>query len=329
MTEIAKGIIPIKTIEAGGETAQYVWNTTTDTGAGAGLHITQIPEDDFLADPDSGGMNTLIQSEAQIFRNGLTPRAVYGLDGTTLLTPEGAEAFRVSASSGATSTETFKVYVNEYIPVNNTLTYEAPVLDGVTSGETITVSITTFALSSSTDELEFSKGTSATKTITVSTSTTSVYYDGAHTFRITAGSLMDLFNWFSYTETTPTPEISIKGKILTNGFVYAESRFVAWENNSPTSNFSAQTISLNGYEGEYDAVEIYYSHSTSDARRYCIKGEVGNTLPLNVQGQQYNRTGGRTADINANNVIFSAAYYNTNANNSYAIPTKIVGIKYI
>lgn len=325
MTEIAKGIIPIKTIEAGGETAQYVWNTTTDTGAGAGLHITTIPEDDFLADPDDGGMNTLMQSEAQVFRNGLTPRAVYGLDGTTLLTPEGAEAFRISASSG-TSTETFTEVVMTEVRTSHTFVFTA--LDDVATDDNIQLAVTLLG-SPSSRTVDFIKGTSSTETLTEPGSTTTIQYDGDKTFIVTAGSAGVMVRTITYTKSTPTPEISIRGKILTNGFVYTESRFVAWENNSPTSSFSARTVSLAGYEGEFDAVEIYYRHSTTDDRIYCLKAEVGTRTPLTVQGLEYNRTGGRLATVNSNGITFGAASYNTNSNNTYVIPVKIIGIKYI
>lgn len=307
------------------ETAQYVWHTATDTGAGAGLHITQIPETEFIDDPDNGGMNMLLQSEAQIFRNGLTARAIYGVDGTTLLTPDGAEAFRISASSG-TSTETFTEVVMTEVRTSHTFVFTA--LDDVATDDNIQLAVTLLG-SPSSRTVDFIKGTSSTETLTEPGSTTTIQYDGDKTFIVTAGSAGVMVRTITYTKSTPTPEISIRGKILTNGFVYTESRFVAWENNSPTSSFAARTVSLSGYEGEFDAVEVYYRHSTTDDRTYCLKAEVGTRTPLTVQGLEYNRTGGRLATVNSNGITFGAASYNTNSNNTYAIPTKIVGIKYI
>ena len=326
MTDIAIKKKTIKTIETGGDVEQYVWNTQTDTGAGAGLHITRIPEADFIADPENGGMNVLIQSDAQVFRQGLTPRAIYGIDETILTTPDGAEAFKVSTVSGATSTSTVVIYVGEDIEARQT---KGLVLTRaqMSAGDAFTVTIYTGTTAS---ELDFVAGTSSTQSVTVSGSTTTVWYDSTNErVYVTAGTLPIVLYSVKYEKSTPTPEVSIAGKILTNGLWYAEARLEMWTNDSPTANFAARTISLNGYEGEFDAVEIYYRHSTSDTRVYCIKGEVENTVPLNVQGQQYNRTGGRTAEVNANNVVFSAAYYNTDGDNTYAIPVKIVGIKYV
>lgn len=57
---------------------QYTWHTETDTGAGAGTHITMIPQDEFLADPANGGFNVLINSLGTFIRDGLTVTAFYG-----------------------------------------------------------------------------------------------------------------------------------------------------------------------------------------------------------------------------------------------------------
>lgn len=64
-----------------GDTSQYFWHTTTDTGAGAGSHITEIPQAEFLqrvgVDPTDGGGNTLINSNGMAIRQGLTPLAKF------------------------------------------------------------------------------------------------------------------------------------------------------------------------------------------------------------------------------------------------------------
>lgn len=57
---------------------QYTWHTETDTGAGAGTHITMIPQDEFLDDPANGGFNVLINSLGTFIRDGLTVTAFYG-----------------------------------------------------------------------------------------------------------------------------------------------------------------------------------------------------------------------------------------------------------
>lgn len=82
MTEIANQNIDIEVVETGGETAQYFWNNTTDSGAGegAGAHITEIPKEDFIDDPDAGGMNTLINTNGMAVRDGLTELGVFSAE---------------------------------------------------------------------------------------------------------------------------------------------------------------------------------------------------------------------------------------------------------
>lgn len=73
-------------------TGQYFWHTATDTGAGAGAHITQEPKDDFLADvaldPTAGGGNLLANSNGIAVRDGLTELATFGSTATIGLTSD-------------------------------------------------------------------------------------------------------------------------------------------------------------------------------------------------------------------------------------------------
>jgi len=122
MAEIANNSIDIQVVETGGENAQYFWHNTTDSGAGegAGAHITQIPKADFVADPENGGGNTLVDSGNMYIRDGLTNRALFGLmtrigeenkarieiteDRFRQVTDSGVAAIDIQ-SSGATATE--------------------------------------------------------------------------------------------------------------------------------------------------------------------------------------------------------------------------------
>lgn len=62
-----------------GNTNQYFWHTETGTDTGA--HITEIPQDDFLADPENGGGNLLARSNGIAIRDGLTELATFGANG--------------------------------------------------------------------------------------------------------------------------------------------------------------------------------------------------------------------------------------------------------
>lgn len=59
-------------------TDQYFWHTTTGTDTGA--HITEIPKEDFLEDPDNGGGNLLARSNGIAIRDGLKELATFGAD---------------------------------------------------------------------------------------------------------------------------------------------------------------------------------------------------------------------------------------------------------
>ena len=53
-----------------GNTNQYFWHTEEGTDTGA--HITEVPRDEFLSDPENGGGNLLARSNGIAMRDGLT-----------------------------------------------------------------------------------------------------------------------------------------------------------------------------------------------------------------------------------------------------------------
>ena len=65
-----------------GNTAQYFWHT--ETGTDAGVHITEIPQDDFLADPENGGGNLLARSNGIAVRDGLAELAQFSANGVRI-----------------------------------------------------------------------------------------------------------------------------------------------------------------------------------------------------------------------------------------------------
>lgn len=79
LTEVATGAA--KTAKA---TNQYFWHTQTDTGAGAGAHVTEIPREDFLDDPQNGGGNVLLTSTGMDVRDGTDVLATFGADGARI-----------------------------------------------------------------------------------------------------------------------------------------------------------------------------------------------------------------------------------------------------
>lgn len=65
-----------------GNTNQYFWHT--ESGTDTGVHITEIPQDEFLADPENGGGNLLARSNGIAVRDGLTELSVFSGDGTDI-----------------------------------------------------------------------------------------------------------------------------------------------------------------------------------------------------------------------------------------------------
>lgn len=72
------------------DTAQYFWYA--DEGTDTGAHITEVPQDDFIADPANGGGNLLARSNGIAVRDGLNEMAIFGTNGMqvgqTLVTPQ-------------------------------------------------------------------------------------------------------------------------------------------------------------------------------------------------------------------------------------------------
>lgn len=102
-----------------------------------------------------------------------------------------------------------------------------------------------------------------------------------------------------------------------------------WINQNPTSNFAAQSVSvdLTGYD--YYEIQLRFSTSNNYAteiKRFPVD-EQPNQLTIVTLGQ--NRTGGRhvTYSIANKQLTFDAASYNGATNNAYAIPLYVWGVK--
>ena len=96
-------------------TNQYFWHT--ETGSDTGAHITEIPREDFLDDPTSGGGNTLIRSNGVAIRDGLTELSTFGAFGAQLGKEDTAHILLTNAGMtgvSSDSTETFRISVGDY-----------------------------------------------------------------------------------------------------------------------------------------------------------------------------------------------------------------------
>lgn len=126
--------------------------------------------------------------------------------------------------------------------------------------------------------------------------------------------------------------LSIEGvdKLWTDALV--ETKTLLWENASPTSEFTAQTVSID--LSDYDAVEVVFQGSTYQ-QIYCAIGEKGEAQAVwNVETTSNMSAVSRKFTVNANGVEFTKAVFKSfsalttvNTNNKYMIPLKIYGIK--
>lgn len=98
--EIEKTNVTLKTVEGvateahkiAGNTDQYFWHVTS--GEDTGAHLTEIPQDQFLADPENGGGNLLARTNGIAIRDGLTELAQFGT--TVVLGNEGGSHAEIS-----------------------------------------------------------------------------------------------------------------------------------------------------------------------------------------------------------------------------------------
>ena len=96
-----------------------------------------------------------------------------------------------------------------------------------------------------------------------------------------------------------------------------------WQNASPTSNFAAQTVSLD--LSKYQMVAIAYRFNTSDDYRKMYFGTVGSTMALDVISTS-GYLGWRSATVSTTGISFSTATYNGNSGVvGYIIPVAIYG----
>ncbi len=108
-----------------------------------------------------------------------------------------------------------------------------------------------------------------------------------------------------------------------------------WTNASPTSNFAAQTISLNLSDYECALVRYLYSTDYQSQDQIAIV-KVGRDAYLTFTGVASTNIylSQRTISVGSDSVAFGAPVYKTyastsnpTANNKYCIPVEIIGIK--
>ena len=245
MTEIANNNIDIEVVDTQSENAQYFWHNTTDSGAGegAGAHITEIPREDFVADPDHGGGNTLITSDGMLVRNGKKVSAEFGNNNITLNTPDGVPALKVVSSASTrtqTITKSLGYLIGGDLPYSQTKGGFCQEIASADASKTFTISIQGASLSL-VESVNFTKGTSSSQTITYHSSSSNWYeyeieYDATTdeifiTYTDSWNHIVQLvyYIYITYEQTTFVPQTEIAGSVIwknpTDVFVVTKETF--------------------------------------------------------------------------------------------------------
>lgn len=103
-----------------------------------------------------------------------------------------------------------------------------------------------------------------------------------------------------------------------------------WANTSPTSNFPAQTVTLE--LSTYRAIAIVATASTSDANGGTAFGVVNDGITYNIflhnNNANYSYSYVRSFTVSDSGVTFTSGLRETTAGAQYAIPRAIYGIRF-
>ena len=99
-----------------------------------------------------------------------------------------------------------------------------------------------------------------------------------------------------------------------------------WENSSPTSSFSAQTVAMD--LSEYNYLTLVFKYSTTSAYYNTLAVPTdGLTYRVTIGNSQNSNNGIRNFTTSATGISFEAGYYNASSNNTYLVPYKVYGIR--
>ena len=102
------------------------------------------------------------------------------------------------------------------------------------------------------------------------------------------------------------------------------SMTLLWTNPAPTSNFSAQTVSLD--LSGYDAVCIITKTTATSDYRYWQFGLVGHSISMMNKSSTSATLAGRAAEVTTSGITFSNGYNNATAGAANCVPWYIYGI---
>ena len=225
-------------------TNQYFWHTETGTDTGA--HITEIPQEDFLADPENGGGNLLARSNGIAVRDGLTELSKFTASGVYL--GEDDEV-TISPISGASKDVWDNDNIGSYaLPVSLDLS-ESSLYSNIVDGTEFRFLI----LSGSINRLSLPlvKGTSRT----VSSGGWDINYDGEFSISVANTSL------------TSTYDISIAVSYTRQGGVFSFGH----RNSSAVQGFFSSTFG-EGLIASGETQAVFGQYNEDDPDKIIIVG---------------------------------------------------------
>lgn len=273
MAEIANNSIDIQVVETGGENAQYFWHNTTDSGAGegAGAHVTQIPKADFVADPENGGGNVLIDSGGMYVRDGIDAmgsftnagaqigktdeaRTFIDADSITLYTPENVPAFNVDIGENAseqTVVDSKSLVGPEYVlEYQDSITEDySGLLGDIANGDSFNIRLDwTYAGADLHGSADFIKGTSDTATLIQTRCSITMTYTAPSTLTFTYST----GTWHSENITLEVVTVQYK-KIVRDTLIEMRGNLTI-DSESVTWTHPAQVFVVEQYTHPYSTV---------------------------------------------------------------------------
>jgi len=120
--------------------------------------------------------------------------------------------------------------------------------------------------------------------------------------------------------------IQLQNNDGTDNLYPVEKIDLLWQNSSPTSNFSAQTVSIN--LSGYDRLLLVFVMMKSGDDSYCQGFIVDKSHTKWTCGGLYQNTYvSRLVDVSDSGVTFGSGYASSTSNQSAVIPNEIYGIK--
>lgn len=290
-----------KLLDSSKTVAQYFW--VENAGTEAGAHVTEIPKEEFIADPDNGGANLLVKSGGVTIRDGTTKRATFGetvvigndewnddTRGTTHATLD-ADGLKVIWKSDFVPITYFTIaefghatgFVNEMIDGNvrvtdawsKTLAYEP------STGTTISL-IISFG-SAGRSHIDFVAGRASSIPITNALFTVTIEYDGNRTFSSDGTDLpVVVKQWVE--------SIEYYASVWDGGFASIGSRDPAFVSNSDTATFGTMLVAE-----EQNQVATGCYNLTRDSN-----GESANYAFMVGNGSSANRSNALAVDWDGN-----------------------------